>query len=251
MAEIFKPRTIEKMFVVMMDLLNNVYVDGKNSSNVIVPTLVPIRVTTSSKIITFWRTDSINTVVPIISIEMNNLAFDESRAQVFPVSLKSRYDGNLTFTPVPYNYDFTVSIFTKKVSMLFDIVEQIIPKFRTMRAYPMLEFKFIDGSEISRDIPITLNSTGIEVQSEWQKDDVQLYYASLGFQLKGFLYHSFVENGTVIGSKGNIKYIEDINIQFHNETCYKFETLTMFETFQTGAQTGAEPIIVKQMTNNL
>jgi hypothetical protein len=153
-------------------------------------------------------------------------------------------------TPVPYDFSVTVSFWSKKVSMLLDMVEQVIPSYRQMRSYPLIEFKFSDGSQIQRDIPVILNTTDITIGNEWQSDEVQLFEASLSFTCKGWIYPSIFKadttsggnaGGTIIGERSDgLYYIEHINVEYDNWVGTTFERM---EDISIDFETGNMPVI--------
>jgi hypothetical protein len=125
-----------------------------------------------------------------------------------------------------------------------------------MRTYPLIEFKFTDGTQIQRDIPVAMRSTSFEIQSEFQKDDLQLFYCTLTFDLAGFIYTSYWNStlGTVVGNKGlsgDVKYIEQIDIDFENIYGTIFESMSIYEGYPTGVGTGTDPIIFKEITGHV
>ena len=84
------------------------------------------------------------------------------------VRVKSNEDGkklNFNYTPVPYNINFSLYIFTATTAENgLQIVEQILPFFQpeytvTMNVIPELNLK--------RDIPIILNSVNYEDSYTW------------------------------------------------------------------------------------
>lgn len=124
--------------------------------------------------------------LPRFGFELSGLIFDPSR-NLNPLSiLKScNEDGEYMFNRVPYNFDFTLYLGTRKFETGLKIVEQILPFFS-----PELNVSLKDMEQfgIITDVPFTLSSVNPEVDYLGSFDTARTIVWTLNFQAKAFLY---------------------------------------------------------------
>ena len=78
-----------------------------------------------------------------MSFEFTSLTYDPSRKTtktVFPDTTPDGSEVKRVYSPVPYNMGFTLSIYTKLIDDMLQIVEQILPYFQL---YHNLSVKFL------------------------------------------------------------------------------------------------------------
>ena len=88
-------------------------------------------------------------------------------------------------SPVPYNYNFTLSIRTKHYEDVWQILEQILPYFNDDNYLRVREFPFLN---IDRDIRIKLTSNSPDIPDQMSEEEGRQVYWTLGFVLEGWLY---------------------------------------------------------------
>lgn len=153
-------------------------------------------------------TKSVATVVPRLSFEMSGLSYDSSRKQAsftrnFSANNSTRL--NSQFVPIPYNFDFSLSIYTRNTEDGTQILEQILPFFTpdfnvTVNFIPSMSQKY--------DLPIILNSVNTTTDYEGDMMSTRLITWDLEFTAKGYIW-PLVESSSYIRQANTNIYITD------------------------------------------
>ena len=190
---------MRKLVVAFGQIFNNIYVQNKASDGAITKRLrVPLAYAPKEKFLV--RLDQqadlesreFAIVLPRMSFEMTGLSYDPNRKlnkMNKTVRVKTNEaDGkvmNFNYTPVPYNIDFSLNIFTSTAENGLQIVEQILPYFQpdytvTIRVVPELN--------LVRDVPIILNTVSYEdsYNGDFTRRRAVIY--TLNFTAKTYLY---------------------------------------------------------------
>jgi len=129
--------------------------------------------------------------LPRMGFEITGISYDGSRKltkiQKFK-QVKSGTDGkilNYNYTPVPYNINYNLYIFTATAEGGLQIVEQILPYFQPDYT---VSIKQIPELEIVRDVPIVLNSVNYEDSYSGDFTSRRAVIYTLGFTAKTYLY---------------------------------------------------------------
>ena len=190
----FSHRTIRKVVVAFGTLFNDIQVVRFNKTGSKFQTInVPIIYGPKEKYITRLFSDpdltkSIGTVLPRISFTLDGMSYDSSRKQVSTLnnfSYSSSEGLKTQFTPVPYNFEFTLSIYTRNTEDGTQIVEQILPFFTpdftvTVDFNPEMDRKYT--------MPVILNSVSTEVDYEGDMTTTRLIIWDLTFTAKGYIW---------------------------------------------------------------
>jgi hypothetical protein len=152
-------------------------------------------------------TKSIATTVPRISFEMTGMSYDSSRK--LPTTVRNFSANNATtvnaqYVPVPYNFDFSLSIYVRNTEDGTQILEQILPFFTpdfsvTVDFIPLMDPKY--------DMPIILNSVSNEVDYEGDMMATRLIIWNLEFTAKSHIW-PLVKTGKVINAANTNLYIQ-------------------------------------------
>lgn len=128
--------------------------------------------------------------LPIMSFEINGIQYDSSRKlnTVNRISLtnpENTAQKNYTYSPVPYNIDFILSIYVKNSEDGTKIIEQILPYFTpdwtsTVHLIPELNLVL--------DVPVILNTVELSDLYEGQFEARRVLIWTLNFTLKGQIY---------------------------------------------------------------
>ncbi len=137
---------------------------------------------------------NVATMLPRIGLDMVSCTYDATRkTNIANRKLTRDYTGdrpksNKLFNPVPYDFEFEVSVYTRHQDDAFQIIEQILPyfqpQFNTM-------IKELDENEVvvdQRDIPIILESATPETTFEGAAGDMRHIEWTLNLRMKGWLY---------------------------------------------------------------
>jgi len=210
----FYNRTIRKIVVAFGTVFNDIYVvrytkDGVTAKETI---KVPLNWGAKEKYITRITSDpsltkSIATTVPRISFEMTGMSYDSSRK--LPTTVRNFSANNATtihaqYVPVPYNFDFSLSIYVRNTEDGTQILEQILPFFTpdfsvTVDFIPLMDPKY--------DMPIILNSVSNETTYEGDMMETRLIIWNLEFTAKSHIWPP-VKTGKIITTANTNLYIQ-------------------------------------------
>mgnify|MGYP003344428771 FL=1 len=130
----FYHRTIRKMVVVFGTLFNDIEIVRYTQAGAPKEKLkVPLSYGPKERYLTAITSDpnlvkSINTVIPRMSFNLDSLEYDVSRKQV---STLQNFAGatntgvSTQYVPVPYNFEFSLSIYVRNIEDGTQILEQI------------------------------------------------------------------------------------------------------------------------------
>jgi hypothetical protein len=210
----FYNRTIRKIVVAFGTVFNDIYLvrytkDGLTAKETI---KVPLNWGAKEKYLTRLTADptltkSIATTVPRISFEMTGMSYDSSRK--LPTTVRNFSANNATtvnaqYLPVPYNFDFSLSIYVRNTEDGTQILEQILPFFTpdfsvTVDFIPLMDPKY--------DMPIILNSVSNEVDYEGDMMATRLIIWNLEFTAKSHIWPP-VKTGKIINVANTNLYIQ-------------------------------------------
>jgi len=150
----------------------------------------------------------IQILLPRMSFEMTNIAYDETRKTSsfnsnFSPNPNDRTSVNQQYAGVPYNIDFEVDVYVRNVEDGTQIVEQIFPYFNPDYT---LSMTFVDSMDIVRDVPIILESVDYSNQYEGDTSTtVRVLIWTLRFKMKTWFFGPVNAGGKIIlDAKGNI-----------------------------------------------
>jgi len=193
----FYHRTIRKVVVAFGTLFNNIQLIRytKDLSQEKERFRVPLSYGSKEKYVTRLFADpnlikSMSIVVPRISFEMTGLSYDVGRKQISTIRNFSANNStrlNTQFVPIPYNFDFSMSIFVRNTEDGTQILEQILPYFTPDFNVTV---DFIPGMDQKYDLPIILNS--VNTTTEYEGDFLSTRYITwdLDFTAKGYIWPS-------------------------------------------------------------
>jgi hypothetical protein len=154
--------------------------------------------------------------LPLMSFEMTGLEYDSSRKQVTNSKNFARGSTNSSvlaqYNPVPYNFDFSLSIYVRNVEDGTQIIEHILPFFTPDYT---IKINMIPEMGIVKEIPIVLKDTKYEVDYEGGfEGDVRKIIWTLNFTAKGFVYGP-ISSGKII-TKSITQILDDAMIDGGN-----------------------------------
>jgi hypothetical protein len=151
-------------------------------------------------------TKSINTLVPRMSFSMDSIAYDASRKQMTTLNTFSygAPDGLKTqYLPVPYNFEFSLSIYVRNTEDGTQILEQILPFFSPDFTVTV---DFIPEMGKKYDMPVILNSVDMTIDYEGDMLTTRLILWELRFTVKSFIWPPVKsnENKGLIGTYSSV-----------------------------------------------
>ena len=204
----FYHQTIRKYVAVFGTLFNDINIERKNSSDVIVERikvplaygpkqkwLLAVQDTTADRKVAATRT-------PRMGFAMTGVSYDSARKlNTIGRNVKANTSSTTTsmvtmYNPVPYNFDFQLFILVKNAEDGTQILEQILPYFTPEFTVTV---NTIPDMNIKADVPITLNSADVADEYEGDLSARRTITWTLSFTLKGFIYPN-VTSGQIIKS---------------------------------------------------
>lgn len=184
---------------------DDITVQRYNSANTRIQTLgVPLAYGPKQKFLVRLATDpqldrDVAIQLPRMGFELQNIAYDPTRKlnstqKNFYVSGSDNTVNKTQYTPVPYNFDFLLSIFVKNADDGTQIIEQILPYFKPEWNSTV---NLIPEMGISMDIPTILNSVDIEDSYEGDFLSRRALIWNLNFTMKGYLYGPTSTSGVI------------------------------------------------------
>jgi hypothetical protein len=190
----FYNRTIRKIVVAFGSMFNDVQLvryskDGLTSYEV---TKVPLSYGAKEKYLTRITSDpnltkSVNTVVPRMSFDLVGMTYDSSRKQQTTMQNFGFSSGKFAkqYVPIPYNFDFSLSIYVRNTEDGTQILEQILPFFTPDFTVTV---DFIGKMDQKYDMPVLLNSVTPETDYEGDMMNTRLVMWNLTFTAKAYIW---------------------------------------------------------------
>ena len=198
-------QTIRKYVAVFGTLFNDINIQRKNSSGVIVDHIkVPIAYEAKDKMLLRVRRgskadESIGISLPRMGFDLNGIVYDPVRKLN---TLGVTYAANTAagsgtmlkqYNPVPYNFDFTLSAMVDNSEDGAQIFEQIVPFFTPEFN---VSVNLIPSMNIKPDISIALTDVTIEDSYEGELTIRREIIWTLNFMMKGYIYPD-IKSGSV------------------------------------------------------
>ena len=203
----FYNRTIRKIVVAFGTMFNDVQLvryskDGLTSYEI---TKVPLSYGAKEKYMTRITSDptltkSIATLVPRMSFDLVGMTYDSSRKQQTTMQNFGYSSGKFAkqYVPIPYNFDFNLSIYVRNTEDGTQILEQILPFFTPDFTVTV---DFIGKMDQTYDMPVLLNSVSPEIDYEGDFMATRLIVWNLTFTAKAYIWPPVYSND----DKGLIK----------------------------------------------
>lgn len=236
----FYNRTIRKIVVTFGTLFNDIELVRYTQAGAPKEKLkVPLSYGAKERFITQITSDpnlikTINTLVPRMSFNLDSLEYDANRKQVSTIRNFAANDGESVktqFVPVPYNFEFSLSIYVRNTEDGTQILEQILPFFTPDFTVTV---DFIPSMNQKYTIPIILNSVTSTVDYEGADEDgtTRLIIWDLNFTVKSYIWPPVKSSGVI--TQANTNAIIDLtnqNIQkVYTDYANGFGILTQGET---------------------
>lgn len=206
----FYNRTIRKVVVAFGTMFNDIDIvrfskDGTQQTRM----KVPLNYGAKEKYLTRLAHDptmtkSIATLVPRISFNLDSIAYDISRKQQTTLqnfSYTSAGGVKSQYVPIPYNFDFSLSIYVRHTEDGTQILEQILPFFTPDFTVTV---DFIDSMCQKYDMPIILNSVTNSTDFEGDMMTTRLILWDLQFTAKGYIWPPVKGGSGLIGQYSTV-----------------------------------------------
>ena len=211
----FYNQTLRRLTIGFGQIFNNIQVQQKNKTGGVTARFkVPLAYAPKEKfLVRLDQQKDLNDrefaiTLPRIGFELTGLQYDTSRKlnKIHKrVQVKDGNTVNYNYTPVPYNVNYSLFVFTATAENGLQIVEQILPYFQpdytiTVRAIPDLN--------IVTDIPIVLNSVNYEDSYNGDFTTRRAVIYTLNFTAKAQLF----------GPMNNQKVVKKVTDDLYTDT---------------------------------
>ena len=195
---------IRKSVSIFGTLFNNINVQHKDSAgNVINNVKVPLSYGPKQKFLTrLFEEPDLNAPevairLPRMSFEITSFQYDTSVKlnKMNTIAKPNPFGQNTIRNPVPYILTFQLTVYAKNQDDALQIVEQIIPYFNPEY---VITIKEIPSLNISRDIPVVLQSVTYSDDYEGDFSSRRVLQYTLDFSMKTFFYGPINQNQGVI-----------------------------------------------------
>jgi hypothetical protein len=234
----FYNRTIRKVVTAFGTMFNDIQLQRYNKDGTQAYEIfkVPLSYGSKEKYLTRITSDpdltkSIATTIPRMSFELTGMSYDTSRK--LPTTIRNFSANNSTtslqtqYLPVPYDFEFSMSIYVRNTEDGTQILEQILPFFTPDFNVTV---NFIPGMDQKYDMPVKLNSVNSTTDYEGDFMSTRLIMWDLTFTAKAYIWPP-VQNGKIIRQTTENVYINVDSLDGQKVTV---NTSTGFGVFTTG-----------------
>jgi hypothetical protein len=206
----FYNRTIRKVVVSFGTIFNDIQVirfskNGTPQQKMLVPLSYGAKEKYYTRLLSDSSlTKSVATVVPRMSFNLDGLSYDISRKKQTTLQNFSYTQANgvsSQYAPVPYNFDFSMSVYVRHTEDGTQILEQILPFFTPDFTVTV---NFIDGMCQKYDMPIILNSVTNNTDYEGDMTTTRLITWDLQFTAKGYIWPAVKSDRGLIGQFSSV-----------------------------------------------
>jgi len=213
----FYNRTIRKVVVAFGSMFNDILLtryskDGLTAYEI---TKVPLSYGAKEKYLVRLQSDptltkSIQTTVPRMSFDLVGMSYDTTRKQQTTLQNFGFSSGSFRtqYAPIPYNFDFNLSIYVRNTEDGTQILEQILPFFTPDFT---VTIDFIKEMDQKYDMPVILNSVSPEVDYEGDFMNTRLIIWNLTFTAKGYIWPP-------VSANNSSKYITSANANIYTDS---------------------------------
>lgn len=185
-------KCIRKITASFASLFNNIVLIKDDGQRLV----VPLEYADKEKFIKRLQGDpqldkKIQITLPRISYEMTGFSYDKERKlntnnKNFASNPTNSDNAFMQFNPVPYDFEFGVTIYTRNVEDGNQIIEQILPYFAV--DYSM-KVSLVPEMGITRVIPVVLNGARQIIDSDGLfNTEVRTVMWTLSFTVKGYIF---------------------------------------------------------------
>jgi len=209
----FYNKSLRSTVVAFGSLFNNVIISKRDSNDNITEYIrVPLSYGAKEKFIQRINSASsisdgtkVEITLPRMGFELTDISYDPTRKRTtlskkFNRSQTSQSANSYMYAEVPYDVSFNLSVFTRNMDDLLQIIEQITPYF-TPEFSVSINFNELN---MKTDVPITLNSVSIEEDYEGSFDTTRLLTASMNFTAKLYMFGPTKTSTTILRTESVI-----------------------------------------------
>lgn len=183
----------------------------------------------------------VKTSLPRLSFNLDGIQYDPARQINRNDKFRVAGTGDAMFNPVPYNYNFTLSLWSDNIDDALQIVEQILPIFA-----PDFNITIIDIAAINltNDVPVSIEATDLSDSFEGSLLTKREINWDISFTLRGYIYPRISLNNPIIKTSSIIikelgfgdvgEVLETITNAINPLTAFELDPHTVDETITKG-----------------
>ena len=202
--QVFYHNTTKKLIVAFGNVFNDLtFKRFDEAGNTVSFIKVPIVFAPREKYMVVLKnamSSGVQTVLPRMSFFLTGFGYDPTRAinsvqKIVRPIVGTNQVNKYSLTPVPWNVDFTLSVYARNLEDGYQILEQVLPYFTPALNLTLNE---IDGMQIMRDVPLVLNTTTLTEDYELGTDaKTRKWIVDLGFTMKAYYYGNIKESRAI------------------------------------------------------
>lgn len=196
--------------------------DGTESERFIVPIAYAAKELYVQRLQNDYNLDKkVQLTLPRMSFELTGMSYDATRKQNTNIkSFTNTGKGVVSqYNPVPYNFNYSLYLYTRNIEDAHQVVEHILPYFTPDYT---IKLNLVPELGVIKEIPIVLDTTNFDITYEGTRDsDTRTIVWTLDFTVKGFIFGQTSTPNLITTSITNI---------FNNVTSANSITLNMNST---------------------
>ena len=196
---------LRKYVVYFGSLFNDIVIERSDGNDQLIQSItVPISYGPKQKFIARLEQDpdatrEVAITLPRLSFEIKNIEYDQTRKlnaqqKIVKSNSVNSSEYKYTYTPVPYNITFELSVYSKNVEDGLQIVEQIVPFFAPEWTNQLI---LIPEMDIRMDVPVVLRGIRMDDRYEGTMETPRYIISTLTFIMKGYLYGPVRNSGII------------------------------------------------------
>lgn len=210
---------LKKYVIIFGTLFNNITIERTNADGTVAQSFkVPIAYGPRERFLA--RIESNPTGIPKSSILLPRLGFEMTGISYAPdrklqtsrtIMTSNNVNGenvyNKTYTPVPYDIEFQLSIIAKSTEDGTRVLEQILPYFTPEWT---ISARLLEDFDTLTDIPVVINTVNVDDTYDDGFETRRALIYTLTFTVKGYLYGPVTKSKLIKFS--NINYSDPIDM---------------------------------------
>ena len=194
MANVSYNQIIRKITVGFGNLFDNITLvrynpDGTESERFIVPIAYAAKELYVQRLQSDYNLDKkTQMTLPRMSFELKGMTYDASRKQNTNIKNFTNTNAGVIsqYNPVPYNFNYSLYLYTRNIEDAHQIIEHILPYFAPDYT---IKLNLIPQLGTVKEIPVVLNTTNFDITYEGSRDsDTRTIIWTLDFTVKGFIF---------------------------------------------------------------
>lgn len=194
MQEYYYYNILRKTIIQFLDAFNGIKIIRYNKDGSFMKYVtVPLKLTAKQKQ-WYWITEQLkekklDEILPMMSVNMLSIMYDQQRQSnnLNSMTLSTNQSGGTVIQvppPIPYNIQFTITVWSLYVSDVDQILEQILPYFAP---YIMLKL-YVPEFETSFDVKVLFEAATPENIDEYDDTDRRLIRWNIDFQVQTYMF---------------------------------------------------------------